>query len=100
MTKTELVANVAAKAELSKASAGKAVDAWIETVTETLSAGDNIQAVGFGSFDVRERAARVGHKPNTGEEIQIPACKVAVFKAGKKLKDAVNATANKKKKKK
>jgi len=100
MTKTELAANVAAKAEISKTNAAKAVEAWIETVTETLSGGDNIQSIGFGTFEVRDRAARVGHNPTTREEIQIPACKVAVFKAGKKLKDAVNVAAAKKKKKK
>lgn len=100
MTKTELAANVAAKAEISKTNAAKAVEAWIETVTETLSDGDNIQSIGFGTFEVRDRAARVGHNPTTREEIQISACKVAVFKAGKKLKDAVNVAAAKKKKKK
>lgn len=89
MNKTELVNVVAAKTELTKADAGKAVDAILETITETLAAKDKVQLVGFGTFETRERAARVGRNPQTGEEIQIPATTAAAFKAGKKLKEIV-----------
>ena len=97
MTKTELVANLAERAHLAKADAAKVLDAWIDTVIDTLSRGDSIQVVGFGTFEVRNRAARTGHNPSTGEEIQIPACKVPAFKPGKTLKDAVNMTGKGKK---
>ena len=91
MTKTELVAAVAAKSELSKKDAEKAVNAFIDAVSETLKSGDKVQLVGFGTFEVRERAEREGKNPATGEAIHIAATKVPAFKAGKALKDAVNA---------
>lgn len=89
MNKTELVNAVADKTELSKKDAGQAVDAVFETITETLGQGEKVQLIGFGNFEVRERAARKGRNPQTGEEIQIPASKVPAFKAGKALKDSV-----------
>jgi len=90
MNKTELVESVAETADLSKAAAGKAVDAFIGAVTGALKNGDQVTIVGFGTFLVRERAARVGRNPQTGAEIQIAAAKVPAFKPGKALKDAVN----------
>ena len=90
MNKTELVAAVAAKAELSKKDADKAVAAFIEAITEELKAGKKVQLVGFGTFEVREREARTGINPKTGEKIQIAASKAPAFKAGKALKDAIN----------
>lgn len=90
MNKTELVESVAETADLSKAAAGKAVDAFIGAVTGALKNGDQVTIVGFGTFLVRERAARVGRNPQTGAEIQIKAAKVPAFKPGKALKDAVN----------
>lgn len=89
MNKTELVNAVAAQAELTQADAKKAVDALIETIANTLAKEEKIQLVGFGTFEVRERAARTGRNPQTGEEIQIAASKVPAFKAGKELKEAV-----------
>lgn len=89
MTKTELIAAVAAKAELSKKDAEKAVNSVIDTIAETLKGGDKVQLVGFGTFEVRERAARDGKNPATGETIHIDATKVPAFKAGKALKDLV-----------
>lgn len=89
MNKTELIASVAEKAELSKKDAEKAVSALLESVTETLKAGDRIALTGFGTFEVKERAARTGKNPRTGEPVQIAAARVPVFKAGKVLKDAV-----------
>ena len=89
MTKTELVAAVAAKSELSKKDAEKAVNAVIDAVSETLKSGDKVQLVGFGTFEVRERAEREGKNPATGEAIHIAATKVPAFKAGKALKDLV-----------
>lgn len=89
MNKTELINNVAERAELSKKDATKAVDAVFETIINTLKEGDSIQLLGFGNFEVRERAARTGRNPQTGEEIEIPAGKVPAFKAGKQLKEAV-----------
>lgn len=89
MNKTELIAAVAEKAELSKKDADKAVAAVLDTITETLVAGDKIQVVGFGTFEVRERGERTGRNPQTKEIITIPASKAPVFKAGKALKDAV-----------
>lgn len=89
MNKTELIASVAEKAELSKKDAEKAVTALLESVTETLKAGDRIALTGFGTFEVKERAARTGKNPRTGEPVQIAAARVPVFKAGKVLKDAV-----------
>ncbi|KMY49004.1 HU family DNA-binding protein [Peribacillus loiseleuriae] len=89
MNKTELVSAVAAQAELTKEDAKKAVDALIETISNTLSKEEKIQLVGFGTFEVRDRAARTGRNPQTGEEIQIAASKVPAFKPGKELKEAV-----------
>ena len=89
MNKTELVASVAEKAELSKKDAEKAVAAMLESVEEALKAGDKVALVGFGTFEVKERAARTGKNPRTGEAVKIPAARVTVFKAGKGLKDVV-----------
>ena len=90
MNKTELVAAVAAKAELSKKDAEKAVAAVTASVAEALKKGDKVQLVGFGTFEVRKREARTGKNPRTGETIKIKASKVPAFKAGKALKDSVN----------
>ena len=90
MNKTELAAAVAEKAALSKKDAEKAVAAIIDTVTEQLAAGDKVQLVGFGTFEVRERGERTGRNPQTKETIVIPASKAPVFKAGKAFKDAVS----------
>ncbi len=89
MNKTELISAVAESAELSKKDATKAVDAVFEAVQDALSSGDKVQLIGFGNFEVRERAARKGRNPQTGEEIEIAASKVPAFKPGKALKDAV-----------
>ncbi|MCK1993704.1 HU family DNA-binding protein [Peribacillus muralis] len=89
MNKTELVSSVATQAELTKEEAKKVVDALFETITSTLAKEEKIQLVGFGTFEVRDRAARTGRNPQTGEEIQIAASKVPAFKAGKELKEAV-----------
>ena len=89
MNKTELIAAVAEKSGLSKKDSEKAVSAVLDSITAALVAGDKVQLVGFGTFDVKERAARVGRNPKTKEEIQIPASRVASFKVGKALKDAV-----------
>ncbi|MGE4275863.1 MAG: HU family DNA-binding protein [Lawsonibacter sp.] len=89
MNKTELIAAVAEKAELSKKDAEAAVSAAIETITAALTQDEKVQLVGFGSFEVKARAERVGRNPKTKETIQIPASKTPVFKAGKALKDAV-----------
>ncbi len=91
MNKTELVAAMAEKAELSKKDSEKALKAFIDVVSEELQKGEKIQLVGFGTFEVSERAARTGKNPQTGAEIKIPASKAPKFKAGKALKDAVNA---------
>lgn len=90
MNKTELVAAIAEKAELSKKDSEKALKAFIDVVTDELKAGEKIQLVGFGTFEVAERAAREGRNPTTGATIKIPASKAPKFKAGKALKDAVN----------
>ncbi|MEA5444569.1 HU family DNA-binding protein [Gammaproteobacteria bacterium AB-CW1] len=90
MNKQELIEAVAASADLSKADATRAVDSVIDNVTQTLKKGDQVTLVGFGTFSVKERAARTGRNPQTGATIQIPASKVPGFKAGKALKDAVN----------
>lgn len=87
--KVDLINNVAEKTGLTKKDAAAAVEALFEVVSETLAKGDRVQVIGFGSFEVRERAARKGRNPQTGEEIEIPATKVPAFKAGKALKDAV-----------
>ena len=90
MKKTEFVDAVAEAADLSKTNASAAVDAVLSVITDTLKEGDQITLTGFGSFLVRERDARTGRNPRTGEEIQIKASKVPSFKAGKALKDALN----------
>lgn len=90
MNKSELIDAVAAAADLSKAAAGRALDAMVDTVTDALKEGDQVVLVGFGTFSVKERAARTGRNPQTGEPIEISAAKVPSFKAGKALKDAVN----------
>lgn len=89
MNKAELVSLVAEKAGLSKKDSEKAVVAFLEGIQETLKAGDKVQLVGFGTFEVRERGARTGRNPRSGETIEIPASKVPAFKPGKALKDAV-----------
>ena len=89
MNKTELVAAVAERAELSRKDADAAICALVETITDALKDGDKVQLVGFGSFEVKKRAARVGRNPKTKEPIEIPASTVPVFKAGKVLKDIV-----------
>ncbi len=90
MNKSELIDAVADSADLSKAAATQAVDAVLSAVSKSLKNGDQVTLVGFGTFLVRERAARTGRNPRTGDEIQIAAQKVPAFKAGKALKDAVN----------
>lgn len=90
MNKTDFVAAVADAAEISKTDAAKAVDAMIDVITKTLQKKEAVTLVGFGTFQVRERAARVGRNPQTKAEIQIPASNNPAFKAGKALKDAVN----------
>lgn len=90
MNKSELIDAIAAAADISKASAARALDAVIDSVTDTLKNGDKVSLVGFGTFEVKERAARIGRNPKTGEEINIAASRVPSFKAGKALKDAVN----------
>ena len=90
MNKAELVAAVAERTELSKKDAEKALKAFVDVVAEELKKGEKIQLVGFGTFEVTERAAREGRNPLTGEKMQIKASKAPKFKAGKALKDAVN----------
>ena len=90
MTKSELIDAIAEKAELSKADASKALSATLESVTDALKAGEKVALIGFGTFSVSLRAARTGKNPQTGEALAIPASKAAKFKAGQKLKDAVN----------
>ncbi|MEP6906939.1 MAG: HU family DNA-binding protein [Pseudoxanthomonas sp.] len=90
MNKTELIDQVAESADLSKADAARAVDAVISSVTKALTKGDTVTVVGFGTFQVRARAARTGRNPKTGDTINIAASKNPAFKAGKALKDAVN----------
>lgn len=90
MNKTQLIEKIADNADLSKASAGRALDAVVESISESLQGGDQVALVGFGTFSVRTRAARTGRNPKTGEEIQIAEAKVPAFKPGKALKDAVN----------
>jgi len=89
MTKAELIAGVAERSGLSKKDATGAVEAVLDCISEALAAGDKVQLLGFGTFEVRERAARTGRNPQTGEDIQIAPRKVPVFKPGKLLKDAV-----------
>ena len=90
MNKSELIAAIATKTGETKKAAEASVNAFIEVITDALKKGDKVQLVGFGSFEVRKRAARKGRNPQTKEEIKIPASKAPVFKAGKALKDLVN----------
>jgi DNA-binding protein HU-beta len=90
LTKQELAERVAEGAEMTKAEASRAVDAALAAITDALRAGDKVSIIGFGTFLVRERAARTGKNPQTGEPLQIPAGKSPAFKAGKALKDAVS----------
>ena len=90
MNKSDLVAAVAAKTGSTKKDAEASINAFVDTVSGALVKGDKVQLVGFGSFEVRKRAARKGRNPQTKEEIKIPASKAPVFKAGKALKDLVN----------
>ena len=89
MNKTDLIAKVAELTDLSKKDATKAVDAVFDAISDALQTGDKVQLVGFGNLEVRERQARKGRNPQTGEEIQISASKVPAFKPGKALKEAV-----------
>jgi len=89
MNKQELIATVAEKTELTKKDAEKAVNAIVASIGEALAQGEKVQLVGFGTFEIRERAARKGRNPQTGEEINIAAAKVPVFKAGKQLRSTV-----------
>lgn len=91
MNKTEFIAAVAENADISKKDAEKAIKAFADVVTEELKKGEKVQLVGFGTFEVSERAAREGRNPQTGKTMKIEACKAPRFKAGKALKDAVNA---------
>ena len=90
MNKSELIDAVAAAADLTKADAGRAIDATVAAISDTLSKGDSLSLIGFGTFSISNRAARTGRNPRTGEAIQIKAAKLPKFKAGKALKDAVN----------
>ncbi|MEO7068003.1 MAG: HU family DNA-binding protein [Rhodanobacter sp.] len=90
MNKTDLISAIADKAELTKADAARALEAYLETVQSSLKNGDDVSVVGFGTFTVRDRAARIGRNPRTNEAIEIKASKVPAFKAGKSLKDALN----------
>ncbi|GEA14558.1 MAG: DNA-binding protein HU-beta [Moorella sp. (in: firmicutes)] len=89
MNKMDLVASVAEKTDLTKKEAEKVVSAVLASIEEALAQGDKVQLVGFGTFEIKERAARVGRNPRTGEEIEIAATRVPVFKPGKALKEAV-----------
>ena len=90
MNKSELIDKVAASADIPKAVAGRALDAVIESITRALQEGESVVLVGFGTFAVKDRAARTGRNPQTGNPIEIAAAKIPGFKAGKALKDAVN----------
>lgn len=87
MNKATLIAKIAEKSELTKKQAEAALNAFTDTIVETLQAGDKVQMMGFGTFEIKERAARTGRKPATGETIEIPAKKIPTFKAGKGFKD-------------
>ena len=89
MNKSELIAKIQSKTVIDKKVMSNAIDALVESISEELANGGTVQLVGFGTFSVKERAARTGRNPQTGEEIQIAAAKVPSFKAGKALKDAV-----------
>jgi len=90
VNKSELIEAIAATADIPKAAAGRALDAMVDTVADALKKGDQVVLVGFGTFAVKERAARTGRNPQTGQPIEIAAAKIPSFKAGKALKDAVN----------
>ncbi|HEY3698391.1 MAG TPA: HU family DNA-binding protein [Spongiibacteraceae bacterium] len=90
MNKTELIEAIAASADLPKAAAGRALDAMVDAITAALKKGDQVVLVGFGTFAVKDRAARTGRNPQTGKPIEIAAAKIPSFRAGKALKDAVN----------
>nr|WP_269783449.1 HU family DNA-binding protein [Marinibactrum halimedae] len=90
VNKSELIEAIAASADIPKAAAGRALDAMVDTVTGALKDGDQVVLVGFGTFSVKDRAARTGRNPQTGDPIEIAAAKIPSFKAGKALKDAVN----------
>jgi DNA-binding protein HU-beta len=90
MNKTDLISAIAKTADLNKAEAGRALEAVVQTITRALSKKDTVAIAGFGSFVVRQRQARKGRNPQTGQEIRIPASKAPAFKAGKALKEAVN----------
>ena len=90
MNKTELVATVAEQADISKKDAEKVLKAFVDVVTEEMKKGEKVQLVGFGTFEVSERAAREGRNPQTGKTMKIEACKAPKFKAGKALKDMMN----------
>ncbi len=90
MNKTELIAAVAEKAGISKKDADAAVNTTLDTIVEMVASGDKVQLVGFGTFEPRERSAKTGKNPRTGESIEIPASKIPAFKAGKAFKDIVN----------
>ncbi|MGV2886165.1 HU family DNA-binding protein [Paenibacillus taichungensis] len=90
MNKTELIEKVVSSTELSKKDATKAVDAVFNTISEALQNGDKVQLVGFGNFETRDRSARKGRNPQSGQEIEIPASKIPAFKPGKALKDQVS----------
>ncbi len=90
MNKSELIDRIAEEADISKASAGRALDSTLEAITQSLQQADPVSLVGFGTFLVRERAARTGRNPQTGATIEIAAAKVPAFKPGKALKDALN----------
>lgn len=91
MNKAELISQVAEKAEMSKKDAEKAVNAFLAVIEEALARGEKVQLVGFGTFEVRDRAARTGRNPQTGEEIQIAATRVPAFRAGKALREAISS---------
>ena len=90
MNKSELIDRIADEADISKASAGRALDAALDAITDSLKQSDPVALVGFGTFTVRDRAARTGRNPQTGAAIQIAAARVPAFKPGKALKDALN----------
>ncbi len=97
MNKTELVSAIAEEAGITKKDATSAVDAFIKVTTDTLVKKERLQLIGFGTFEAKERSARTGHNPQTGEEMEIPAATVPAFRPGKALKEAVNVKEEKKK---
>ena len=99
MNKAELASALAGKAALSRKDAEKVISGLIDVVTETLAKGEKVQVIGFGTFEVRDRSARMARNPRTGEELKVAASKAPAFKAGKALKDQVNTPAKKKAKK-